>query len=210
MNKFKSKAKQTLAVLLSLALMLSLAVLPAAADYLGPIYNDKSGDYRYTVLDDGTAKIISYYGSDTDLIIPSEIDGYKVASIDYQAMSFIESLISVTIPDSVTNIGENAFSYCSNLKSITIPDSVTRIGSGAFGGSAWYDQQPNGVIYLGRVAQGYKGEMPKNTEIVLKNGTSGISDYAFYQYTNLSSINIPNSVKSIGVSAFKVDLSIFV
>ena len=40
----------------------------------------------------------------------------------------------MTIPDSVTTIGESAFGYCENLTSVTIPDSVTTIGEMAFVG----------------------------------------------------------------------------
>ena len=43
------------------------------------------------------------------------------------------NLVSITIPEGVTNIGSNAFAYCSNLTSVTIPDSVTNIGISAFG-----------------------------------------------------------------------------
>ena len=42
------------------------------------------------------------------------------------------SLTSVTIPNSVTSIGDYAFDDCTSLTSVTIPNSVTSIGSGAF------------------------------------------------------------------------------
>ena len=48
------------------------------------------------------------------------------------AFSHCTSLTSVTIPDSVTSIGEYAFSSCTSLTSVTIPDSVTSIGNNAF------------------------------------------------------------------------------
>ena len=103
---------------------------------------------------------------------------------------------------SVTSIGSSAFSGCTGLTSITIPDSVTSVGSGAFGGTAWYNNQPDGLVYAGKVAYKYKGTMPSNTSIELKEGTLGIADSAFYGCTGLTSVTIPNSVTSIGDEAF--------
>ncbi len=111
-------------------------------------------------------------------------------------------LNSITIPSSVTRIGERAFWGCSNLKSITIPSSVTGIGLEAFGGTAWYDSQPDGIVYAGKVAYNYKGTMPENTSIIIKDDTKGIGDSAFYECSGLTSITIPDSVTCIGPAAF--------
>ena len=52
-----------------------------------------------------------------DLVIPSEIEGYPVTVIGNQAFRY-NDLTSVTIPDSVTSIGDFAFQYCDNLTDI--------------------------------------------------------------------------------------------
>jgi len=106
------------------------------------------------------------------------------------------------IPNSVKSIDEYAFYNCSSLANITIPNSVSSIGYGAFGGNnAWLKSQPDGLVYAGLVAYYYKGTMPEETHITLRDGTLGIAG-AFENCRGLASITIPNTVTSIGRSAF--------
>ena len=141
-----------------------------------------------------------------DVIIPQSVtykgNTYEVTNIDYDAFKNCHKLTSVVIPNGVTSIGYGAFCYCHNLASIQFPESVTDIDGYAFEGTAWFDNQPDGVVYAGKVAYKYKGEMTENTAINITDGTVSISPYAFKDCNGLSSITIPESVMNIGYSAF--------
>ena len=128
--------------------------------------------------------------------------GNSVTSIGDSAFRNCTGLTSVTIPDSVSSIGYWAFEDCTGLTSVTIPDSVTSIGYDAFYNTSWYNSQPDGVVYAGKVLYKYKGTMPENTSIVIPEGTKGIADYAFEDCTGLTSITIPKSIMNIGDQAF--------
>ena len=170
-------------------------------------YAFKVDGIAYNKNGDGKSVYVSYVGDYTGPVtIPERVtyDGatYSVTSIGEFAFKDCTGLTSVTIPTSVTSIGEEAFRGCTGLTSVTIPNSVTEIGYSAFGGTPWYNNQPDGVVYIGKVAYEFKGEMASGTAINIKEGTVSISGYAFYGCTGLTSITIPNSVTSIGEFAF--------
>ena len=123
-------------------------------------------------------------------------------SITGSAFSYCSGLTSIVIPNSVTEIGDGAFEGCTGLTSINIPNSVTKIGEYAFNNTAWYNNQPDGLVYAGLVAYKYKGTMPNGTSMTLRNGTTSITGSAFEGCTGLTSIVIPNSVTDIGAGAF--------
>ena len=124
-----------------------------------------------------------------------------VINIGAYAFNGCENLTTINISDSVTSIGSSAFEYSTCLSSIDIPDSITYIGSNAFNDTLWFKNQPDGLIYVGKVAYRMKGSYP--TEVKIKDGTVSITDSAFFDCRSLTTIDIPESVTYIGNNAFR-------
>ena len=108
---------------------------------------------------------------------------------------------SIVVSQGITDITGTAFYNCVNAASITVADSVTFVSRDAFTDTAWYKSQPNGVVYLGDIAYGYKGSCPAS--VTIKEGIRLIANAAFYQCAGLQSVYIPDSVTQINTTAFR-------
>ena len=108
-------------------------------------------DFEYEI-DDSEVTITGYTGAGGDVVVPDTIDGLPVTAIG-DAFCY-SGLSSITLPDSVTDIGEWAFEGCRGLTSITLPDSVTTIGYGAFIGCTGLTDitLPNTITTIGTSA----------------------------------------------------------
>ena len=117
------------------------------------------------------------------------------------AFASCSSLTSVTIPNSVTTIGENCFNNCSGLTSLTIGSSVTNIGASAFYGCSGLTSLTIGssVTSIGGNAFGGCASL---TSVTIPNSVTSIDYGAFRECSSLTNITIPNSVTSIGNGAF--------
>jgi hypothetical protein len=107
---------------------------------------------------------------------------------------------SYTIPLGVTSIESNAFSECDNLTSVTIPESVTSIGESAFAGSGLTNVTiGNGVTSIG---QGAFSGCTGLTSVTIPNSVTSIGLQGFFGCTNLTRVTIPGSVTNLGGGVF--------
>ena len=186
-------------LILALLTLLASSEVRAADFYADGIYYNYSGsNVTVTYFDN---EYNTYSGNVT---IPSSVTRnnktYSVTSIGDYAFYGCSSLTSVTIPNSVTSIGESAFGS-SSLTSITIPNSVTSIGRSAFDNC--FDLTSvtisNRVKSIG--ANTFRGCRGLSSVIIPESVTS-VGDYAFNGCSSLTSVTIPSSVTSIGNNAF--------
>lgn len=154
-------------------------------------------DYTYKILSDGTASITKYTGTNTEVVIPSELEGYKVTEIGLKAFYDCTFLTGVVIPNSIISIDNSAFAYCTSLTNVTIPDSVTNIGSSVFYGCTALTSVilPKSATKIALKA--FYG-CTSLINIAIPDGVLSIGDYAFYGCKSLVSMTIPASVKTIG------------
>lgn len=137
--------------------------------------------------------------------------GNSIKSIEPNAFSW-SGLSDIKLPDSVVIIGEEAFSRCNYLKTINLPKSITSIGKDAFS-ETWVTtvniESPNSwsSVSLGNVqsnpistAQSFYVSDWKIRNLVLNVESTSISDYAFYEADNLSTIRIKG--RGVGSNSF--------
>ena len=141
-----------------------------------------------------------------DLGVKSITFGSGVTNIPQSLCADNHLITSITLPSSVKSIEKNAFAYCYNLSQVTLGGNEESIHPEAFYGTPWWDTYfenlSDGLVYLGNSLVGYKGEMPENTTINVKEGTVSIVAEAFYGQDNLVAVTFPESLEEIGASAF--------
>ena len=159
-------------------------------------------DYlRYTKLEDNTVTVTGC-SSDIDKIdIPNQIEGLPVTAIGENAFNGCSQLTEITIPNSVSDIGDYAFSGCA-IRNIVIPDNVKTISAGMFSGCTNLQSvtMPDSIQEIGSNAFYGCGSI---RNITIPESTASIGNYAFYNCYNLNDIIIGGGVESIGEHAFQ-------
>ena len=131
--------------------------------------------------------LLGYTGTDTELTLPNDYNG-KNYEIYQFAFSYCRRLTSITIPNSVTSIGDSAFYNCIRLEKISVAVGNTKYHSV---GNCLIETETKTLI-----------SGCKNSVIPTDGSVTSIGDYAFYNCSGLTSITIPDSVTSIGNYAF--------
>ena len=130
-------------------------------------------------------------------------DGSVLYNKDKSELVFVcHTVRKMSIPSSVTKIGDYAFSKCTNLTSIELPSGVTKIGHHAFYNctNLTFIELPSGVTKIDDYAF---TKCTNLTSIELPSGVTSLEYAAFDGCTNLSSITLPSNLKYIGTYAFR-------
>ena len=157
-----------------LAVAMLLTLLPAAA-FAAPA-PESDFEYGEYGVKNGTVIITKYKGAGGTVEIPATLGGYPVTGIKMQAFVECASLKSVSMPESVTWIGDSAFAGCTGLEQVEISPNLTAIGGNAF-------YSCNGL-----------------TSVVIPDKVTSIADLAFFGCLNLESITIPAGITNLASS----------
>ena len=199
------KPKRLISLLVAVCMMITMLPLSAVTAFAADTSssteqetNDGTYKYAYKVnADSSTVTITEFRGpvdpaktpAPYDITIPTELNGLTVTDLGDYSFATEENgsplydihhhnIHSVTIPESVTSIGQSAFESCFSLDSLIIKDAATSIGESAF----------DGCSHL--------------TTLSLGKNITTIGDYAFQGCSYLTNVTIPQSVTSIGRQAF--------
>ena len=173
----------------------------ASSGYSIPTFTD--GDFTYRMSDDGeSAVLVSYIGTEADVVFPDTVNGLAVTAID-PAMCLCNSVLeTIQIPGSVRIIGIRAFAQCPSLKTVVIEEGVTTLDKCCFGGCNALEEilLPESLEIVDDCAF---ASCDRLKEIAFGSGLLSIGNMAFMKCSMLSRVILPGGDKVvIGEEAF--------
>lgn len=204
----RTRSQRLLSMVLALSMLLTFLPVSAFAEGTPPPYTVSNADtqtlennntctkpgegtYTYTLNADSTATLTKFTGEHAN--VPEEVtkDGkpYTVTAIGADAFAIRTNsesnpysnnlqLTSVTLPDSISSIGQHAFAYCVEITSIKIPSRVTNL---------------EGYVF---------SECKKLGNVTFQEGLTSIGEHAFYGCKELNAISLPDSLTEVKDGAF--------
>ena len=179
----------------------------------GQSYEDGSGTvvqiYSYEVEEDDAgqeyAVITGYNGGASALAIPSEIDGYEVREIKYDAFEDNELIRSVVVPDSVVSIGASAFEGCTSLSNVVLSKNLQELGYKVFGDCPllYEIEIPKSLATANTITTGGPFGESGLKRVTFEAGTTEVVNNLFDNAKNLEEVQLLDTMTRIGFNAFQ-------
>lgn len=125
-----------------MSIILCVAMLLCSFSFVIPSFALSYNDFIYEIVDDSVI-ITGYVGSETAVVVPSQIDGLNVSEIGCNAFKDNKNIVSITVSSGVKDIGASAFENCTALATISLPDTIIHIGEKAIYNTAYYNNASN-------------------------------------------------------------------
>ena len=221
------RPKRLISLLVAVCMMITMLPLSAVTAFAedtssstGGTASDGTDTYKYEyTVNDGNATITKFLGpvgsanpNFYDIKIPSELGGHPVTGLGeysfaanpydgHQGNPLCSKIHSVTIPQSVTSIGDRAFDGCSALTTLSLGEKIKTIGNCAFENctSLTGVTIPQSVTSIGYYA--FEGCTNLNP-LTIKGPITSMGNYAFAGSTYLTSLTLCDDIQTIGNFAF--------
>lgn len=205
--------KKLISAWLAFSLAFGCVAVPVSANYsdanitiTSETYT--SGDYKYALLSDNTAKVTQYIGAGGIVNIPDYIDGYEVTVIGNKSFRQIKTITEIVMPDTITSVeydsgsAYSAFTGCENLEAVTLSDNLIDIPYKCFQDCSSLDtiSIPGSVKSIGYCAF---DDCKSLRSVIFSSGVKKIDTCAFSNCTSLNNVELPNLLSSIGGAAFR-------
>ena len=203
-----------IAVLAGITVNDCIREMPGTGITAGAVNPITFGDYQYFINENGTVTIARYLGYDTEIAVPSVIDGRKVTVIGQSAFQNRSVLTKVVIPNGIISVEKDAFMDCTSLKNLDIPESVESLKT-PFGfcySLKSINVSPDNKHYTsedGIVFDKVKKRIicyppgKTNESYTIPDSVESIAESAFATCRRLTSVSFQGSLVEIGNSAFE-------
>ena len=186
-------------VSLLVAACMLLTLFPVSA-FAADVQEYTSGDYQYTLNEDGKATITKYTGTESNITIPKQFENHEVTMIGAQSFKDNKSLEKIEISTNISTIDWMAFAGCTNLKEVdfTEPSKIEVLPFELFVNCSSLK-----TINIPSSVKEIKLQCFANctalTDVVIPEGVELIGRQAFGGCKNLQSIIIPSSIVESGI-----------